>query len=686
MARIFTVLLVLLLAALGLGVLLWYLAYGTGPGFSGEARVPGLTAPVTIAYTESDIPIIEAQSEADLYAGLGYAHALQSAWPMVLWRQAATGSLSTWFQDSTALTLDRHALALGFGAFARQTYDALPDDDRAVLEAYARGVNRAFTRARLNEGDEFVLFDVRAEPWQPWDALAIERLVAYLAIPASALPDSTAPAAYRASPPLRRFVVADSVFRSTLYLGGLEHALAFTVHDDAGTSLVQRQVYGSSALPLFQEVVLRQGGRSTLVASIPGTLMVPSGYDGDTAWSIFLNGTTTLAPVADSLAPDPSYARVTTRSGSESLVTIYRDGSTLLLHDPNALPVAPPPPTIVRDTTGRAVDTLRAPAQPASWRLRWGGFNSGTDLSAWRALLRGELPTFGLFPGAGLVVEGGEGRVLGSPAVTRTLPGGVFAGNHPWAEYVAERLTLLSADSVALDPTTLLTDAYSTWAAELAPAIIAVLGEPGTVDDDIRDASAYLRGWEFRYEPASIAASIFETWMEDYRETTGALPDLAVVTAPPPPPDSTGFVPVPPVIAALKASFRRALSALEQEYGPVGAAWRWQNVQRATRYYPLFTRDTTKTGRQRFAPTLRPDGGHPTALAWGPSLLFPSARSTAAWAASSSAPGWSPIWIRHRNPYESTSRTRRLTDPIEPYRVDPALTPEPSIRLLPADG
>jgi hypothetical protein len=683
-ARLFTVLLVLLLAALGLGALLWYLAYGTGPGFTGEARVPGLAAPVTIAYTESDIPIIEAQSEADLYAGLGYAHALQSAWPMVLWRQAATGSLSTWFQDSTALTLDRHALALGFGAFARATFDTLSDDDRAVLEAYARGVNRAFARARLNEGDEFVLFDVRAEPWRPWDALAIERLVAYLAIPASALPDSTAPAAFRASPPLRRFAAADSVFRSTLYLGGLEHALAFTVRDSTGTSLVQRQVYGSSAIPLFQEVVLRQGGRSTLVASIPGTLMTPSGY-GDTAWSIFLGGATALTPMTDSLAPDPTYARVTTRAGDESLVTIYRSGSTLLLHDPSAPVPPPPPPTIVRDTTGRAVDTLRAPSQPASWRLGWRGFEPGTDLSAWRALLRGEAATFSLFPGAGMLLDGEEGRVLGGPAVTRSLPNGVFAGSHPWAEHVAERLALMSADSVAVDPSSLLADAYSTWAAELAPPVIAVLGEPGTVDDDIRDASAYLRGWEFRYAPSSIAASIFETWMNDYRQTTGALPDLAVVTAPPPPPDSTGFVPVPPVVTDLKASFRRALAQLEREYGAVGAGWRWQNVQRATRYYPLFTRDTTKTGRRRFAPAVRPDGGHPTALAWGPSPLFPSARATAAWSASSTSSDSAPVWIRHRNPYESTTRARRLTDPIEPYRLNAAVSPEPSIRLLPAE-
>ena len=681
MARFLTVLLVFLFVVLGLGALLWYLAYGTGTGFSGDARVPGLGAPVTIAYTASDIPVIEAQNETDLYAGLGYAHALQNAWPMVLWRQAATGSMSRWFQDSTALALDRHALALGFGTVARATFDALPDADRAVLEAYARGVNRAFERGRLNEGDEFVLFDVRAEPWQPWDALAIERLVAYLATPSPSLPDSTALASYRASPPLRQFVVADSVFRSTLYLGGLEHALAFTLPDSTGTTLVQRQVYGNSALPLVREVVLRQGGRSTLVTSIPGTLVLPSGY-GDTAWSVFLSGSATLTPNTDTQAPAPSYARVVTKSGNESLVSIYRSGNALFLYDPSA-PTAEPTTTVVRDTTGRAVDTLRVPALPSSWRVQWRGFEPGTDLAAWRALLRGEPTTFALLPGDGLIVEGGEGRVLGSPRVTRSLPGGVFAGSHPWAEYVAERVALLRRDSVAVG-SSLLADAYSTWAAELAPPVIAVLGGPGEEGGEIRDAAAYLRGWSFTYEPASIAASIFDTWMSDYREITGALPNLDVVTAPPPPPDSMGVVPTPPVVTALQASLRRALLVLEREYGPLGAGWRWQNVQRATRYYPLFTRDTTETGRRRFAPLSVPDGGHPTALAWGPSPVFSSTHLTAAWTAESTAPSWDPVWTRHRNPYQGTARARSSGDPVEPYRIARATPPEPSIRLLPA--
>lgn len=679
MARALTILLVLLLVVVGLGALVGYLAYGTGPGFQGEATVPGLAAPVSIGYTESETPVISAQNEADLVTGLGYAHALQSAWPMTLLRQTATSSLSQWTEDSTAYLLDRHTLMLGFGAFARATYDALSEDEQAVLEAYARGVNEAFDRARLTEGDEFVLFDVRAEPWRPWDALAVERLIAYLATPPAAA-DSAARAARRWSPQLRRFAAADSLFRSTLHLGSFDHALAFTLRDSTGSTFAQRHVYGRTALPLIREVVLRLDGRSTFAASIPGTLMLPAGY-GDRAWSIFLNGTTTLTPDTDSLAPDPTFARIVTRSGDESLVEIYRRGSTLLLHDPTARPDRAPPPRLVRDSLGAVIDTVAAP--PQRWQLRWRGLAAGTDLGAWRAMLQGATPSFTLFPGAGLIARGEQAQVLGGPSVVRDLPGGVFVGAHPWSAYVADRLAL-SADSAAIDEAGLLSDAYSTWAAELAPPLTAALGGPDDVADDLRDASAYLRGWDFRYAPSSIAASIFDTWMAVHQLGTGRLPDLDVITAPPPAPDSTGAVPERPAIAALEASLRQALKLLRSEHGEIGAAWRWQNVQQATRYYPLFSPETEEGGR--FAPAVRPDGGHPTTLAWGPSPAFSGPEATAAWSARASAPDWAPVWVRHRDLYDMRYRTRRLRDPVEPYAVARDEAPEPRLRLVPADS
>ena len=680
MARVLTILLIVVLVVLGLGGFLVYLAYGTAPSFEGETRVPGLEAPVAIALTDSDVPIIDAQSETDLATGLGYVHALRSAWPMALWRQVATGSLSMWFEDSTANQLDRHALTLGFGAFARTTYDMLSDDEQALLEAYARGVNRAFERNRLNEGDEFVLFDVRAEPWRPWDALAVERLIAYLAT-TSATSDSTVRAAMPTHAPLRQFAAADSAFRTTLYIGGLEHSLAFTLHDSTGHAFVQRHVAGRSALPLFREVVLRPGGQSTLAATVPGTLMMPGGY-GTRAWSILLTGAVDLSPSADSTAPDPTFARIVTKSGRESLVRIRRRGSTLLLYDPDA---TAPAPTIAQNADTGRTDTL-APPPIRVWEVAWQGFGAGTDLTAWRALLQGEDPSFVLVPGAGLISDGDQARVLGRPAVVRDLSGGTFIGGHPRSGYVADRLALWPADSLGVHSPTLLGDAYSSWAADIAPPVIAVLGGPGEADEDLREASAYLRGWNFRYASASIAASIFDVWMAVHQRKTGALPDPTAIAALPPSSDTTGAVPARPAVTELKASLRQALDLLEAEHGALGAGWRWQNVHRPLRYYPLFSKEATTSDRRRFAPIAPPDGGHPTTLAWGPSPVFSGPEASATWAALGRTPDWNTVHVRSRDVYDATYRTRRLLDAIEPYAVQRTATPEANLRLVPVEN
>ncbi len=682
LGRLLTTLAVVLLVGIGLSLTAWYLAHGVGPSLDGEVRVPGLGEAVTITHSVDGIATVAAQSEADLIAGLGYAHALHNAWPMALRRQVATGSLSEWFDDEATLGLDRHALMLGFGALARATYDALTETDRAVLDAYARGVNRAFAHNRLSSSDEFVLLNVDTRPWQPWDALAVERLIAYLAMPAPALADSVAQAAYRASPTLERFVVADSAFRATLHVGGLEHSLAFTVQSATGTRLVQRHVYGRSALPLFQEAVLRQGGRQTLIASVPGTLVFPAGYGEDTAWSLFLNGTANLVSApTDSSALTPIYDRITARNGDETLVTTYRTAAALHLYTPNEATPAP----AVQDSA-----SATSPV-PLTWQLRWRGFRTSTDLGAWRALLRDETTSFTLFPGTGVRVDGGQARVLGNPAVTRSLPGGVLAGSSAEARHVADRIALLAADSAGVGPDGLLADAYSTWAATLAPPLIDALGAPDEIRADLRDAAAYLRGWDFRYEPTSIGASVFETWMATHRARTGALPDPAAVSAPPPPPDSIGTVVPAPAVVELTESLRQAVAAMDATYGSDGALWRWQNVQRAVRLYPLFTTDTMDVGR-RFAPVLVPDGGHPTSLAWGPSPALPGTEPSAVWSAQATIPGAMDLRIRHRNPTDTEVRARTFAAarPVEPRPVEPRPVERTSeathtLRLLPQD-
>jgi len=409
--------------------------------------------------------------------------------------------------------------------------------------------------------------------------------------------------------------------------------------------------------------------------------MMPAGY-GEHAWSVLLSGVSRFVATADSVAPSPTFARVVTRSGNESLVETYRRGNTLLLFDPDVPRTASQPPTSPQAEEATAPDSLAPPVR--MWELQWQGFDIGSDLNAWRALLRGETEPFTLIPGSGLIVVDGQARVIGSPPIVRDLPRGTFVGQHPRARHVADRLAMLSQTESA--PDGLLSDTYSTWAASLAPPLIATLGGPDEVADDLGEAAAYLRSWDFRYRPASIAASIFDVWMATHKRKTGELPDPDSIAAPPSLPDSVQVAPERPAVAELKASLRQALQLLESEYGPLGAAWRWQDVQQAIRYYPLFARDASETGRRRFAPTARPDGGHPTALAWGPSPAFSGPEASATWTAQSQSPGWSPVRIRHRDLYDATYRTRRLVDPVKPNNIDRNATPEVTLRLVPSES
>ena len=177
---------------------------------------------------------------------------------------------------------------------------------------------------------------------------------------------------------------------------------------------------------------------------------------------------------------------------------------------------------------------------------------------------------------------------------------------------------------------------------------------------------------------------MFETWLAAHRARTGALPDPAAVSAPPPPPDSTGTVSEVPAVTAVKQSLRRAVAAMDSAYGADGARWRWQHVQQAVRPYPFFTTDTTAVGRQRFAPVRVPDGGHPTAIAWGPSLALPGTEPAAVWSAEAAMPRATGLRIRHRDPYAGPAPLASER-PVEPRAVRRSGEAAHTLRLLPEE-
>jgi penicillin amidase len=155
---------VLFIAAVVTGVL-WL----TLPPRSQQARIPGLSGPVDIGFDADGIPRIHAANAIDAAAALGFVHARDRLFQMELMRRAASGRLSEIAGPAT-LGFDRTMRTLGLRRSAVADYPALPAETRAMLEAYARGVNAWIAERGRFSAPEF-LFLGKPELWEPVDSL-----------------------------------------------------------------------------------------------------------------------------------------------------------------------------------------------------------------------------------------------------------------------------------------------------------------------------------------------------------------------------------------------------------------------------------------------------------------------------------------------------------------------------------
>lgn len=576
----------------GLAAAASVLAYGTDPPRDGEIDIPNLDAPVTLAWDDSGRVWVEGPDDVAVAAGLGYAHAVDQGWATALSRQAAAGTLSEWF-GADARDLDLHARTLGFTSLARQTYDALDGDSRQLLDAYAQGASTGFAQPGVAQGNAFLVADVVPQAWQPWDALAVERLYAYLSAPALTA-DSTWQLAAAADSAVARFVAADSAFRAFLGASGGGFDRAYVLRSgtrDPQVALVHHLSAGSSALPMLAPAVLRTGGDAGVALTIPGTLASLSGWSNGRAWAVLSGAPLVLEPYGGP-APPPVFSRITERDGDETLLEVARDTTGLVLRAGVA--------------AGMASDTTAA----RGWRVRWQGFRLGTDLSAFRALRQGRAPgAFTLLDGDGLLVSTGT-RLLGRPSVVAQASGAALIAQDSLARYALSVLST-AADTSAADSTRSIAavtpadqEVTSGWARDLLPGLLAGLGVRDSLPDVLQTSYAYLNGWDGAYRADGIAPSLFEWWLRSHRELTGHLPDVR---------DSLD-------VALLPSSLRIARAELRDRYGPLPTGWRWGRVQGGP-VYPVLSQRRMVAAREFRAP-LGPPGGHPTAPLPGPSVLF----------------------------------------------------------------
>lgn len=146
------------------------------PQLEGRIELEGLGSRVEIWRDAEGWPRIVAGSESDAWLGLGFVHA-QDRLPQMLWlRRLASGRTAAAIGEA-GLAADRMARTLDFTGLARDAQEHLAPDARALLEAYARGVNARIERARRRQ----VTSATRGgpEPWTPLDSLAIYKLLSW---------------------------------------------------------------------------------------------------------------------------------------------------------------------------------------------------------------------------------------------------------------------------------------------------------------------------------------------------------------------------------------------------------------------------------------------------------------------------------------------------------------------------
>ena len=154
-----------------------YLGHRISPNLPEEkgeqtVAVDGLAAPATVWLDEYGVPHIRAESEEALYFAYGYMQGRDRRFQIELLKFLAAGRLRELIGDrieeGVFTRLEIFNRMIGFYLMAEEMLSALPDEDRAMLDAFAAGINAATEREPTPI--EFRLLDHAPEPWTTFDS------------------------------------------------------------------------------------------------------------------------------------------------------------------------------------------------------------------------------------------------------------------------------------------------------------------------------------------------------------------------------------------------------------------------------------------------------------------------------------------------------------------------------------
>jgi penicillin G amidase len=157
------------LSVVAVTVLFW-IASRSIPDYDADWTVEGISAPVEVVRNTAAVPHIFGETDADVFFGLGVAHAQDRLWQMLMLRRTAQGRLSEIFGPAT-VQIDDLLRRLDLDRYANASVGALEPETREALQAYADGVNawiRIVGEEALGRGaPELLLFEPEIAPWRP---------------------------------------------------------------------------------------------------------------------------------------------------------------------------------------------------------------------------------------------------------------------------------------------------------------------------------------------------------------------------------------------------------------------------------------------------------------------------------------------------------------------------------------
>lgn len=148
------------------------------PQIDGKIDVKGLSAPVEIIRDKWGIPHIFATDEKDVIFAQGFVHAQDRLFQMELHRRIASGRISE-FLGKAALDTDRATRTFGFYRLAKASLAAMDDNLKALMTAYADGVNAFLKHPASRLPPEYGLVKLKPEPWKIEDSVAFGQFMGW---------------------------------------------------------------------------------------------------------------------------------------------------------------------------------------------------------------------------------------------------------------------------------------------------------------------------------------------------------------------------------------------------------------------------------------------------------------------------------------------------------------------------